>query len=67
MKKGLVIEMEEECLTCPFLSLATKTLYIGDKHYKTHECKHLSTCKEIRKNWERFQPNCGAKMDMKGE
>lgn len=58
MKKELVIEMEEECITCPFLSLVTKTLCIRDKHYKTHECEHMSMCKEIRKNWEQYQPNC---------
>lgn len=55
MKKELVIEMEEECITCPFLSLVTNTLYVGNNHYKTHECKHMSMCKEIRKNWERVK------------
>ena len=54
MKKELVIEMEAECITCPFLSLVTNTLRVGDYCYKTHECKHMSMCREVRKNWEKY-------------
>lgn len=53
MKKELVIEMEEERITCPKLSLTTKNVYadIGET-YKFHQCEFLDFCKQVRKNWE---------------
>ncbi len=67
MKKELVIEMEEECIDCPHLSLVTKRPYYEAK-IAIHECEHIDFCKVVRKNWEKHQPNrencnCGAKMD----
>lgn len=55
MKKDLIIEMEEECITCPNLSLETKRLYAdGSAYCIIHECEHLGFCKEVRQNWERY-------------
>ena len=57
MKKELVIEMEEECVDCPHLSLVTKRPYL-EAEIAIHECEHIDFCKAVRKNWERFHPNC---------
>lgn len=55
MKKDLVIEMEEECITCPMLSLETDSLYFdGEPGYRRHRCKHIDFCKNVRKNWEKY-------------
>ena len=55
--KELVIEMEDECIDCPNLSLETKEFYaddfFGERVIKTHQCKHLYFCKEVRTNWEK--------------
>lgn len=56
MKKELVIEMEEECIDCPHLSLVTKRLHLnGGAQFAIHECEHLEFCKAVRKNWERVK------------
>ena len=56
MKKDLVITMEEECITCPKLSLVTDTIYMDNKpFYHIHQCEHLKFCQEVRKNWEKYQ------------
>lgn len=56
MKKELVIEMEEECITCPKLSLETHTLDEYDySEFKVHRCEHVDFCKEVRKNWEKHR------------
>lgn len=54
MKKELVIELEEECLVCPHLSLVTKKygIYADGNPFKVHECEHLDFCKDVRKAWE---------------
>ena len=53
MKKDLIIEMEEECVDCPMLSLETETLWYGDNQsYKIHKCEHLQFCKTVRQHWE---------------
>ena len=57
MKKELVIEMEEECIICPNLTLETVNAF-GDPNLKFHQCKYIGFCKVVKKNWERFQPNC---------
>lgn len=56
MKKDFVIEMEEECITCPMLSLeTTDSVYAENKViYKVHQCEHLEFCKVVRKNWEMY-------------
>ena len=55
MKKELVIEMEEECITCPKLSLETHTLYeYNNSAFKVHRCEHIDFCQEVRKNWEKY-------------
>lgn len=56
MKKELVIEMEEECITCPELSLETATVY-GDRDGSTikfHYCEHIAFCKRVHENWEKY-------------
>lgn len=56
MKKDLTIEMEEECITCPELSLETNTVY-GDRDdstIKIHYCEHIAFCKRVRGNWEKY-------------
>ena len=46
MKKDLVIEMEEECITCPMLSLETHSLHFNDGTvYQMHQCEHIDFCK----------------------
>lgn len=55
MKKELVIEMEEECITCPHLTLESVNVF-GDLKLKIHQCKHIDFCKVVRKNWEKYQP-----------
>ena len=56
MKKELVIEMEEECITCPMLSLETDNIYFfDDVVYKDHHCEHINFCKKVRNNWEKYQ------------
>lgn len=57
MKKELVIELEEECLVCPHLSLVTrqKRLYAEGKPWlltKVLECEHLDFCRAVRGAWE---------------
>ena len=57
MKKELVIELEEECLVCPHLSLVTRQdrLYADGKPWlsiKVHECEHLGFCMAVRAVWE---------------
>lgn len=49
-----MIELEEECLVCPHLSLATREygIYADGKPFKVHECEHLDFCKDVRKAWE---------------
>ena len=56
MKKDLVIEMEEECITCPMLSLETTGSFYAENEeiYKVHQCEHLEFCKAVRKNWEKY-------------
>lgn len=55
MKKDLKIEMEEECITCPKLSLETRHLYANDSIFSTfHECSHIEFCKAVRENWEKY-------------
>lgn len=62
MKKNFNIEMEEECLTCPNLSLVTRREYLYDGGpingvrtvYTIHECEHIGFCKEVRNNWEKY-------------
>ena len=55
MKKYLTIEMEEECITCPMLSLKTDTVYFDNRvAYKMHHCEHIDFCKSVRKNWEKY-------------
>ena len=55
--KELVIELEDECLDCPYLSLVTEILYVDDffeeKTIKTHGCEHIDFCKAVRKQWEK--------------
>ena len=51
MKKEYIIELEEECCTCPRLSLTTKRPFIGSE-ICIHECEHLDFCKDVRRNWE---------------
>lgn len=54
MKKELVIEVEEECLICPNLSLTTANIYSADGTvFKTHHCEHLEFCKRVRRAWEK--------------
>lgn len=54
MKKEMAIEMEEECIDCPLLSLVTDTIYADNEiFYKVHRCEHLDFCKAVRKNWEK--------------
>lgn len=54
MKKELVIEVEEECLICPNLSLSTFTIYGADgSFFKNHRCEHLEFCKKVRRAWEK--------------
>lgn len=53
MKKDLIIEMEEECIGCPKLSL--ETTYIGIDNLDipiSHQCEHLDFCKAVRHHWE---------------
>ena len=57
MKKELVVEMEEECVDCPMLELETVKPF-ADPTIKFHQCVHIDFCKAVRKNWEKFQPNC---------
>ena len=55
MKKELVIELEEECLICPNLSLVTKVYgncLSGMPYMVVHQCEHLPFCKDVRKTWE---------------
>ena len=52
MKKILEIEMEEECVDCPMLTLETKSLELFGVVVKDHRCERLPECKLIRKNWE---------------
>lgn len=54
MKKELVIEVEEECLICPNLSLSTSTIYGNEgTFFKIHHCEHLEFCKKVRSAWEK--------------
>lgn len=56
MKKDLIIEMEEECVECPKLSL--ETVFIGMDNWdalKYHQCEHLDFCKVVRQNWEKVK------------
>lgn len=60
MKKDLVIELEEECLECPHLSLVTRQnrLYAEGKPWlsiKVHECEHLGFCRAVRGAWEKVR------------
>lgn len=55
MKKTLEIELEEECLECPELSLETDKLQLGSSVYNSHRCEHLEFCKNVRKAWEDVQ------------
>ena len=66
MKKVLEIELEEECLVCPKLSLQTVTEmyenYTDDgtklyNIYNVHRCRHLAFCQEVRKAWEEVRKN----------
>ena len=50
MKKELVIEMDEECIDCPFLRLETQMF--ADSKIMTHKCIHIDFCKVVRRNWE---------------
>ena len=62
MKKTLEIEMEEECLICPNLSLTTTTFYAeGEVFFKSHDCEHLEFCKKVRRAWETVQEKGGRK------
>lgn len=55
MKKDLTITMEEECITCPKLSLETHTMYFSDETaLRVHQCEHIDFCKTVRKNWEKY-------------
>lgn len=55
MKKDLTIEMEEECITCPKLSLETHVMYFNDGTiYQVHQCEHINFCKSVRENWEKY-------------
>jgi len=60
VKKELVIEMEEECIDCPHLSLVTKRPYYKAQ-IAIHECEHLEFCKAVRKNWERVKADAKTK------
>ena len=59
MKAELVIEMEEECTTCPMIELTTHKLDVGSvrkpMYINYHECEHLKFCKAVRENWEEWQ------------
>ena len=55
MKKTLEIELEEECLECPELSLETSKLSIGSSVYNLHRCERLEFCQNVRKAWEAVQ------------
>ena len=50
MKAELVIEMEEECVDCPFLRLQTQ-MFEDDK-VMSHKCIHIDNCRILRKHWE---------------
>ena len=50
MKKELVIEMEEECIDCPFLRLETQLF--EDNKVMSHKCIHIDFCKTVRRHWE---------------
>ena len=52
MKKELIVEMEEECISCPKLDLETVTKKEGWVTVVDHKCKHLEFCKEVRHHWE---------------
>lgn len=54
MKKDLIITMEEECLTCPNLSLETQKFYGNSTCILHHTCEHMKFCKEVRENWEKY-------------
>lgn len=56
MKKELIIEMEEECISCPKLSLETAAIGIdGWDMIKSHQCEHLEFCKAVKQNWEKVK------------
>ena len=59
MKAELVIEMEEECTTCPMIELGTTKMDIGSismpKYINVHDCTHRRFCKAVRKNWEQWR------------
>ena len=61
MKKNLVIEMEEECISCPNLSLVTTKLFtdVQDHVWLVHNCEHLNFCKAVRENWEKVKNRGG--------
>ena len=60
MKKTLEIELEEECLGCPELSLVTVNLYANDEPYiKMHRCEHIEFCKKVRRAWEEVRDRGG--------
>lgn len=52
MKKDLRIEMDEECIECPMLSLETVSLWLENRYCAIHRCEHLDFCKRIRTHWE---------------
>lgn len=53
MKKILQVELEEECLICPKLSLQTRDYYQDNVVvYKVHQCEYIDFCKQVRKAWE---------------
>ena len=53
-RKSLIIEMEEECIGCPQISLVTNRAYAYDQaFYISHQCEHLEFCQSIREHWER--------------
>lgn len=55
MKKDLTIEMEEECITCPMLSLETHVMHCNrEMRCLIHQCEHIDFCKRVRKNWEKY-------------
>lgn len=55
------LEMDEECTTCPMLSLTTEKMCYESfdttviETFSTHKCEHEDFCKAIRKNWEKWQ------------
>lgn len=49
----LKIEMDDECIECPSISLVTSTVYGSDGNVlKIHDCMHADFCRAVRKAWE---------------